>query len=57
MEKYLKEIVEELRLIRKELDYMNGVEMTKDGRKMSRSLYSDLVSGKEVLLDVASKQG
>lgn len=55
MEKYLKEIVEELRLIRKELDYMNGVEMTKDGRKMSRSLYSDLIIGKEVLLDDSSK--
>ncbi|MCJ7840515.1 hypothetical protein MUB24_06185 [Lederbergia sp. NSJ-179] len=45
MDKYLKEIASELKLIRKELEYMNGVEMTKDGRKMPRKLYDSIVGG------------
>ncbi len=41
-DKYAKEISKELKLIRKELEYMNGIEVTKEGHKMPRKVFNSM---------------
>lgn len=42
-DKYAKAIAKELKLIRKELEYMNGIEMTNEGHKMPRKVYNSVM--------------
>lgn len=42
-DKYAKEIAKELKLIRKELEYMNGIEVTNEGHKMPRKVYNSMM--------------